>query len=65
MQKVIVDRGLRGQLEMESLVTGLLYVALDFFPGTPINLVQQAEWRLQIPGNPNPTHHPGAGQEVR
>jgi paraquat-inducible protein B len=38
----IVDYGLRGQLEMESLVTGLLYVALDFFPGTPINLVQQA-----------------------
>src|ERR687892_164952 len=26
---------------MESLVTGLLYVALDFFPGTPINLVQR------------------------
>ena len=38
--KAIVD-GLRGQLEMESLVTGVLYVALDFFPGTPINLVQQ------------------------
>jgi paraquat-inducible protein B len=41
LQRVIVDRGLRGQLEMESLVTGLLYVSLDFFPGTPINLVQQ------------------------
>ena len=41
MQKVIVDRGLRGQLDMESLVTGLLYVALDFFPGTPIDLVQK------------------------
>jgi paraquat-inducible protein B len=41
MQKVIVDRGLRGQLDMESLVTGLLYVAIDFFPGTPINLVQK------------------------
>jgi phospholipid/cholesterol/gamma-HCH transport system substrate-binding protein len=40
MQQAIVDRGIRGQLEMESLVTGLLYVALDFFPGTPINLVQ-------------------------
>ena len=62
MQKVIVDRGLRGQLDMESLVTGLLYVALDFFPGSPINLVQQAEGRLPIPGNPNRTHHPGAGK---
>ena len=40
-RKAIVDRGLRGQLAMESLVTGLLFVALDFFPGTPINLVQQ------------------------
>jgi paraquat-inducible protein B len=41
LNKAIVDRGLRGQLEMESLVTGLLYVALDFFPGSPINLVQR------------------------
>ena len=41
LQRVIADRGLRGQLDMESLVTGLLYVALDFFPGTPINLVQK------------------------
>jgi paraquat-inducible protein B len=41
LHKAIVDRGLRGQLEMESLVTGLLYVAIDFFPGTPINLVQK------------------------
>jgi len=40
-RKAIVDRGHRGQLAMESMVTGLLFVALDFFPGTPINLVQQ------------------------
>ena len=26
---------------MESLVTGLLFIALDFFPGTPIDLVQK------------------------
>jgi paraquat-inducible protein B len=39
--KAIVEDGLRGQLLMESLVTGLLYVGLDLFPGTPINLVQK------------------------
>ena len=40
-RKAITDLGLRGQLLTESLVTGLLYVGLDFFPGTPVNLVQQ------------------------
>jgi paraquat-inducible protein B len=48
----IVDYGLRGQLEMESLVTGLLYVALDFFPGTPIILVQQANADNKYPEIP-------------
>jgi paraquat-inducible protein B len=50
--KAIVERGLRGQLEMESLVTGLLYVALDFFPGTTINLVQQANADNKYPEIP-------------
>jgi paraquat-inducible protein B len=52
LRKEIVDRGLRGQLELESLVTGLLYVALDFFPGTPINLVQQATGNYEYPEVP-------------
>lgn len=52
LQKVIVNRGLRGQLEMESLVTGLLYVALDFFPGTPINLVQRTDGDYKYPEIP-------------
>jgi paraquat-inducible protein B len=42
-RKVVVERGLRGQLMTESLVTGLLYVGLDFFPATPINLVQKTD----------------------
>jgi paraquat-inducible protein B len=36
----IIDRGLRGQLRMESFVTGVLYVALDQYPGSPAEFVQ-------------------------
>ena len=41
--KEMIDQGLRGQLQMESLVTGVLYVGLDLFPGAAINLVQKAD----------------------
>ena len=51
-QEAVLKRGLRGQLLMESLVTGLLYVALDFFPGTPIRLVQQTGGDYQYPEIP-------------
>jgi paraquat-inducible protein B len=47
-----IARGLRGQLEMESLVTGLLFIALDFFPGTPINLVQRTDGDYKYPEIP-------------
>jgi paraquat-inducible protein B len=52
-----IDHGLRGQLQLESFVTGVLYVALDLFPNTPVNLVQQPGsgksryW--EIPTEPN------------
>ena len=40
LETVIQQQGLRGQLSMESFVTGLLYIDLDFHPGSPINYVQ-------------------------
>ena len=33
----LVERGLRAQLEMQSLVTGQLIVQLGFYPNTPIS----------------------------
>jgi paraquat-inducible protein B len=56
-RKVIVERGLRGQLMTESLLTGLLYVGLDFFPGAPINLVQKTDRDHKYPEIPTlPTY---------
>ena len=50
--RAIVERGLRGQLLTESLVTGLLYVGLDIFPGTPIRLVQKVNGDYKYPEIP-------------
>jgi paraquat-inducible protein B len=37
--KLLVERGLRAKLELQSLVTGKLQVAFDMYPDTPINYV--------------------------
>ena len=45
--KAAIDRGLRGQLQTESIVTGVLFVALDLFPDSPIKFVQPPGSRYQ------------------
>ncbi len=48
----LISRGLRAQLNTQSLLTGLLYVHLDFYPETPVNLVDIDTPYLQIPTIP-------------
>ncbi|MFI3272095.1 MAG: MlaD family protein [Pseudomonadota bacterium] len=48
----LIDKGLRGQLAMQSFVTGQLMVMLDFFPDTKVILHDHAEY-LQIPTVPS------------
>jgi paraquat-inducible protein B len=37
--KLLVERGLRAKLELQSLVTGKLQVAFDMYPDTPVHYV--------------------------
>lgn len=50
--KQLIADGLRGQLQMESFVTGLLFVGLDFFPDSKLTLVQQSNVENQFPEIP-------------
>ena len=51
----LIERGMRGQLAMQSFVTGLLYVKIDLFPGTPVNLVNDpTSGYPEIPTLPTP-----------
>jgi paraquat-inducible protein B len=51
--KAAIDRGLRAQLRSESLVTGVLYIGIDLFPGTPVKFVQAAGSKYpEIPAVP-------------
>jgi paraquat-inducible protein B len=48
----LVERGLRAQLRTASLLTGQLYVALDFFPGAPKAMVDWSKSPPELPTVP-------------
>jgi len=48
----LLERGLRAQLNTQSLLTGLLYIQLDFFPGTELVLRDIDSPHFQFPTIP-------------
>lgn len=48
----LIARGMRAQLNSQSLLTGLLYIQLDFFPDTAINLADIESKYIQLPTVP-------------
>jgi paraquat-inducible protein B len=62
VHKALISRGLRAQLQMQSLVTGQLLINVDFYPDTPASLIgmerfkdtiEFREW-WEIPSVPTP-----------
>ena len=51
--KLLVERGLRAQLETQSFVTGQVGVALDMHPGTPVRLTGLSPGYTEVPTVPS------------
>jgi paraquat-inducible protein B len=49
---ILIQRGMRAQLELQSLVTGQFYIELDFHPDTPVRFVGDGVHR-EIPTIPS------------
>ena len=65
VRKQLIAQGLRGQLQLESFVTGLLFVGIDFFPNSKLNLIQQEDITYEYPEIPTePTALEVAGGKV-
>jgi paraquat-inducible protein B len=52
MRDLVLKKGLKGQLQMQSFVTGQLMVSLDFFPDKPMRLVGLDKKVNEIPTVP-------------
>ena len=52
----LIKNGLKAQLEMQSLVTGQMVVAIDFHPDAPVKQMQVDKRYLEIPTMPSTIH---------
>ena len=51
----LIEKGLRGVLSMQSLITGKLLIEVDFYPGTPVNLRNINKHYTEVPTIPSTT----------
>jgi len=49
---LVTDMGLRAQLQMQSLLTGQLFINYDFYPGTPIRKIGLEKKVYEVPTIP-------------
>jgi paraquat-inducible protein B len=52
---ILIGRGLRAVLSVQSLITGQLVVELDYFPDTPVKMREKGSEYLEIPTIPSTT----------
>ena len=53
----LIKAGMRAQLQLQSLLTGQLFVQIDFYPNTPVNLAGSGKYKRhyqEIPTIPTP-----------
>jgi paraquat-inducible protein B len=53
--KRMIEKGLKAQLRMKSIITGQLYIAVDFYPDKPVHLVGLEKRYPEIPTILSPT----------
>ncbi|MFZ5447311.1 MAG: MlaD family protein [Thermodesulfobacteriota bacterium] len=51
----LIEKGLRGVLSMQSLITGKLLIEIDFYPGTPVDLRNINKHYTEVPTIPSTT----------
>jgi paraquat-inducible protein B len=51
--QVLIEEGMRARLELQSFVTGQLYVGFDFHPGTPVKLMGYESEYPELPAIPS------------